>query len=54
MITNKKEKFLVPGFKEAFDPKEAEEMGAFEEEAVSIEDAEEATYDFDGVMSYDD
>lgn len=54
MITVKKENFFVPGFKETFDPEEAEEMGAFEETAISLADAEEASFDFDGVLSYDD
>jgi hypothetical protein len=35
----------TPGFMAEFDPDEADEAGAFEEDALSVEDAKESTVD---------
>ena len=37
--------FYVPNARESFDPSEAHELGAFEETALSLSDAEESTLD---------
>jgi type IV secretion system protein VirB1 len=36
---------IVPGMAIEFDPEEADQMGAFEEDAMSLEDAIEASID---------
>lgn len=39
----------VPGFQSEFDPVEAEKAGAFEEDALSEEDAIESSIDTDNI-----
>lgn len=45
VLEEKLQDTLVPGFKVPLDPDEADEMGAFEEDAMSLEDAMEASTD---------
>ncbi|MDD4616391.1 MAG: conjugal transfer protein TraD [Alphaproteobacteria bacterium] len=45
LIKEKLRDTQTPGFMAEFDPDEAEEAGAFEEDALSVEDAKESTVD---------
>ena len=47
VLTSKLEDLEIPGFEVAFDPHEADELGAFREEALTVEAAMEATIDLD-------
>ena len=47
VLRSKLEDLEVPGFEVAFEPHEADAVGAFREDALSYEEAMEATIDVD-------
>ena len=50
VINEKLDDALTPGYQVEFDPEEAEEAGAFIEDALSEEDATESTVDLANTM----
>lgn len=50
-LQEKLEDAMTPGYQVEFDPMEAEKVGAFVEDALSEEDAEESTADLNDLVA---